>query len=319
MILVPIQSALHPAGPQAERLSQLFWIFFWICAAVYVIVIGFLIVAMIRGRRNAVAEREDLHPQKVAVATATGITLVILLAMLAMSAATGGRVGTFGQKRTDQLEIDVTGHQWWWEIKYPDPNVPSHTITDANEIHIPTDTPILLRLDTRDVIHSLWIPNLHGKRDLIPGRVNKIWIQADKPGIWRGQCAEFCGMQHAHMSLVVFAHRPADFAQWKSFAGQGGAKPSNAMQEQGRQLFLSMPCANCHNIVGEEAYGTLGPDLTHVASRRTLAAGTLLNNRGNLGGWIVNSQAIKPGNQMPPNDMTSDELQALLAYLESLK
>ena len=315
-----IQSVLHPAGPQAQRIADLWWIFFWITAAVYVVVIAFLFAAVRRGRRNAAAERDDLHPQKVAVGTAAALTVLILIALLTMSAATGGKIGTFGRHRaTRSMEIEVTGHQWWWEIKYPDSVVPSRTIVDANEIHIPIGTPVLMRLDTRDVIHSLWIPNLHGKRDLIPGRVNKIWLQADRPGVWRGQCAEFCGMQHAHMSLVVIAQKPAEFAQWKSAASLGGVKPSSALQEKGRQVFLTMPCANCHNIVGEEAYGTIGPDLTHIASRTTLAAGTLPNTPGNLAGWIANSQGIKPGNQMPPNDMTSEELQAVLAYLESLK
>ena len=318
LVVMRIQSALDPAGPQAQRLADLFWIFFWVSAVVYVVVIAFLIAAMMRGRRNAAADPEDRHPQKVAVGTAVALTALILIGLLTMSAATGGKVGTFGQGR-NPMEIDVTGHEWWWEVKYPDANVPSHTIVDANEIHIPTGTPVLLRLDTRDVIHSLWIPNLHGKRDLIPGRVNKIWIQADKAGIYRGQCAEFCGMQHANMVLTVFAQSPVQFEFWKSSASMGGAKPATAQQEKGRQLFLSLPCANCHNILGEEAYGTLGPDLTHIASRRTLAAGTLMNTPGNMAGWISNSQAIKPGNQMPPNVMSADELQALLAYLENLK
>ena len=181
-------------------------------------------------------------------------------------------------------------------MKYPDALAPANQITDANEIHIPIHTPVLLRLDTRDVIHSLWIPNLHGKRDLIPGRVNKFWIQADTPGVYRGQCAEFCGYQHAHMALTVVAESPEDFAKWKSHMGEGAPTPMTPAQLRGQQVFLSAPCAKCHNILGLDAYGTLGPDLTHFRSRPTLAAGQLLNTRGNLAGWIIERAGDQAGN-----------------------
>ncbi len=204
-------------------------------------------------------------------------------------------------------------------MKYPDPIVASHQIATANELHIPINTPVLLRLETRDVIHSLWIPNLHGKRDLIPGRVNKIWIQADQPGVYRGQCAEFCGLQHAHMSLIVVAEEPVKFAKWKSRQSEGARTPQTPEQIRGQQVFLGAPCANCHNITGIDASATLGPDLTHVRSRATIAAGMLLNTRGNLAGWITNAPAIKPGAQMPPNQLSAVELQDLLAYLDTLK
>jgi len=316
---VRIQSALDPAGPQAAHIAHLFWTFTWICAGVYVVTLLFVLVATIKGRRNAEPDLTQEHTLGIGVSAAAGVTVVILFVLLLASVATGSAIGTFGENDPRQLEVAVTGHQWWWEVKYPDALNPSATVTDANEIHIPIHTKVLLRIQTADVIHSLWIPNLHGKRDLIPGRVNKIWVEADHPGVFRAQCAEFCGLQHAHMALVVFAHTPEDFAQWKASASQGAVTPTTPSALRGQQVFLGAPCAKCHNIVGVDAYGTIGPDLTHVASRKTIGAGTLINNRGNLGGWISNAPALKPGVLMPPNAMSASELQDLLAYLETLR
>ena len=321
MNLTAVQDALHPGGPEATSLEHLWWIFFWVCATVYVLMIGFFIAAWIRGRRNVAPEVGEGTEKRLitAVGAATVVSIVGLLALLVISVAVGHTVGTFGTGASNQLEINVTGHQWWWEVKYPNSYVPSQQITTANEIHIPINTPVLLRLDTRDVIHSLWIPNLHGKRDLIPGRVNKFIIQADRPGVYRGQCAEFCGLQHAHMSLVIVAEEPEKFAKWKAHEGEGAPTPLTPQQARGQQVFLGAPCANCHNITGIDASATLGPDLTHFRSRPTLAAGLLQNTRGNLAGWITNAPAIKPGAQMPPNQISAAELQDLLAYLDTLK
>lgn len=316
-----IQSALSPAGPQAAKLTNLWWIFFWVSVAVYVLVIAGFVWAVIRSRRNAAPHvtPETEHRLAIGVGTAAAISIAGLFALLFTSVATGRDIGTFAKTNPSQLEIDVTGHQWWWEVKYPDALSPYQTVTTANEIHIPINTPVLLRLATRDVIHSLWIPSLHGKRDLINGRVNKLWIQADKPGIYRGQCAEYCGMQHAHMALLVIAQKPEDFAQWMSSQSSGAKAPSTPETIRGQEVFLRSPCANCHNIVGLDAYGTIGPDLTHLKSRRTIAAGTLINNRGNLAGWISNAPAIKPGTLMPPNSLAPGEMNDLLAYLETLR
>lgn len=310
---------MHPAGTQAAHIAQLFRFFFWLCAAVYVITIAFSFAAFVKARRSAAASGGDTPGMKRAVGIASAITIVILVSLIGVSAATGHTVGTFAQHDPAQLEIDVVGHQWWWEVHYPDALVASHSITTANEIHIPIHTPVLLRLATRDVIHSLWIPRLHGKRDLIPGRNNKFWIEADEPGVYRGECAEFCGLQHANMAFVVTAERPEDFAKWKSAQSTGAPTPSTPEQMRGQEVFLASPCAKCHNITGIDASATLGPDLTHLASRPTLGAGTLVNNRGNLAGWVLNAQAIKPGAQMPPNELGAQQLNDLLAYLESLK
>jgi cytochrome c oxidase subunit 2 len=321
MMISRVQSVLDSAGPQAGRIASLWWIFFWMCVAVYAAMMIFFFAGIIRSRRNVAAEVTDEGEHQLNRSVAIGVIVSVagLLFIIVASVRAGAAVGTFGKHDPSQLEIEVTGHQWWWEVKYPDALAPYQQIVDANEIHIPTNTKVLLRLDTRDVIHSLWIPNLHGKRDLIPGRVNKLIIQADKPGVYRAQCAEFCGLQHAHMSLEVIAEPPEQFARWKSQMSSGAPVPLTPQQQRGQQVFLGAPCRNCHNIQGIDAYGTIGPDLTHFRSRPTLAAGTLLNTRGNLAGWITNAPAIKPGAQMPANQMTASEMNDLLAYLDTLK
>ena len=317
----PIQWALDAAGPQAARIANLYWTFFWVCAVAYVVTIAFLVIAIVKGRRNAVPDSSMSRERSLArgVTIGGGLTILLLFGLLFSSVATGSAVGKFGQDKQNQLEVQVTGHQWWWEITYPDPADSSKIIRTANEIHIPVGQPVLVRLATRDVIHSFWVPNLHGKRDLIPGRVNKLWIQADRPGVFRSQCAEFCGLQHAHMALVVVAQSPTDFDAWKNHEQTPAPDPVTPQQLRGREVFLSLPCVNCHSIVGVDAYATIGPDLTHLASRPTLGAGMLINNPGNLSGWITNAPAIKPGVQMPPNQMTGQDLNDLLAYLEILK
>ena len=261
---------------------------------------------------------QNERPLTISVSVGAAITIATLLSLIVASVATGHAVGTFAENQPHQLEIAVTGHQWWWEMQYTDPE-PDKSFKTANEIHIPVGKPVLLRLSTRDVIHSLWIPNLHGKRDLIPGRVNKLWIQADRSGVFRAQCAEYCGLQHAHMAFVVVAEDDKKFDAWKAHQQSPANDPMTPQQLHGKEVFLSLPCANCHAITGIEAYASLGPDLTHIASRPTLAAGELLNTKGNLAGWIVNAGAIKPGTMMPPNQIEARDLQDLLAYLENLK
>src|SRR6185369_4979679 len=289
-----IQSALDPAGVQAAQIHNLWHLFLWVCAAVYVVTIAFFLLALIKGRRRVepVVDAASERRMTIAVGTGAGVTIIALLGLLTASVATGHAIGTLGNAK---LEIQVTGHQWWWEVTYPHAEA-DKIIRTANEIHIPTGTPILVRVATRDVIHSLWMPNLHGKRDLIPGRVNKFWIEADRPGVFRGQCAEYCGMQHANMALVVVAESPADFDRWQQHQRTPAPDPKTPEELRGQQAFLALPCVNCHAITGTDAYATLGPDLTHLATRTTLAAGTLINNKGNLSGWILNAPAIKPGN-----------------------
>jgi cytochrome c oxidase subunit 2 len=216
------------------------------------------------------------------------------------------------------LVIEVTGYQWWWKIAYPD-SVPSRGVQTANEIHVPVGRPVLIRTTSRDVIHSFWAPNLHGKKDLIPGKETATWFQADTPGVYRGQCAEFCGHQHALMSFFVVAEPPEMFQAWLEHQRQPAPEPTDPVTSKGKEVFLTGSCSMCHNITGTMATGQVAPDLTHLASRMTIAAATLPNTRGNLGGWILDPQRIKPGTKMPPNHLEAADLQALLSYLETLK
>jgi cytochrome c oxidase subunit 2 len=213
----------------------------------------------------------------------------------------------------------VVGHQWWWEVKYPDEGNPQNTVETANEIHVPVGRPVFIKMTSGDVIHSFWAPNLDGKKDLIPGHETRTWFRADTAGVYRGQCAEFCGHQHAKMSFFIVAEPRIQFEHWLESQKGEAAKPADSLTQTGERVFLSGTCAMCHAISGTGAGGHYGPDLTHLASRRTIAAGTLPNTTGNLAGWILDPQSIKPGAKMPPNQLEPAALQALLAYLESLK
>jgi len=320
------QSVLDPAGPAAAHISRLWWLMFWVTTGVFLITMAFLALAVVRGftRRPAFADRRrQLRPDPAAdgalarsVALAVGATVLILFVFLVASFWTERRVAAVAAPSA--VTIEVNGHQWWWDVQYDDSN-PSLRVTTANEIHIPVGRPVVLKVTSRDVIHSLWVPNLQGKRDLIPGYTTAIWIQADRPGVYRGQCAEFCGYQHAHMALYVTAESDDEFQRWLTAQRAEAAAPLTEEQRHGRDVFLSSTCTQCHTIRGTIAGARLGPDLTHVGSRGTIAAGTLPNTRGHVAGWVSDSQSIKPGNHMPPNAVPGDDLQALLAYLERLK
>jgi cytochrome c oxidase subunit 2 len=212
------------------------------------------------------------------------------------------------------MTVDAIGHQWYWEFTYPG----TKAVTD-DEMHIPVDTRVNLVATTADVIHSFWVPELNRKIDTIPGQQNRILLYSNKVGVYRGQCAEYCGLQHAHMGMLVFVQSKAQFRAWLKQQSAPAATPKTALQRRGEQVFLNGPCSSCHTIRGTSARGYVGPDLTHLASRTTLAGLTIPNRKGYLGGWIVDSQHIKPGNQMPDIRLTGRQLQALLAYLESLK
>jgi cytochrome c oxidase subunit II len=191
--------------------------------------------------------------------------------------------------------------------------------TTANEIHVPVGRMVVLELRSTDVIHSFWPISLGAKRDQIPGKENSLWLRADRPGVYRGQCAEFCGHQHAKMAFLVVAERPDSFERWLATQRDTAATPADSLTRRGQEVFLGSSCVMCHAIAGTPAGSRIGPDLTHLAGRRTIAAGTLPNTRGNLAGWIVDPQTIKPGAKMPPNLLPPADLQALLAYLETLR
>lgn len=327
-----VQSVIDPAGPQASRISQIWWLFFYVTTAVLVIVTIFLLLAIYHGRKRKerrlatpeVEEKPGHAPdpnreQRMTrvVMGAVVITIITLVVLAVASFSTGSALSSELQTK-NAVVIQITGHQWWWEVQYGDPD-PSKVFITANELHIPVGQPVQISLRSTDVIHSFWVPNLMGKKDLIPGHGATFWFQADKPGVYRGQCAEYCGLQHAHMALWVIAEPPDKFQAWEDGQRSASVQPSTDSQTRGQQVFLNSPCIMCHTIQGTPAGSNYGPNLTHVASRTTIAAGTLPNTRGHLSGWVVDSQSIKPGNHMPPMSLKSDDLQALLDYLQSLK
>jgi len=222
--------------------------------------------------------------------------------------------------RSDEphLVVDVVGKQWWWEIRYRD-SVPGKAFVTANELHVPVGRRVELRLASTDVIHSFWVPQLQGKTDLIPGRENVTWIQADSAGVYGGRCAEYCGIQHATMGLLVIAQPEAEYEAWAARQRRSAATPRDSLGERGRAAFLGSACAFCHTVRGTPAGGNAGPDLTHVASRRTLASALLPNSPGHLGGWIANPQALKPGSRMPAVAMSPEQFGLIHRYLQSLE
>jgi cytochrome c oxidase subunit 2 len=310
-----VQSMLNPAGIQATRIERLWWIQFWICTAVFVAVMVAVVMAVRRGRSRQVDPPDERSLAR-AVIAATVATVVILIGVLVAAAATDRAIGSLVSPQP--LAIDVTGYQWWWKIEYVYPR-PDLRATTANELHVPVGRPIAITLRSADVIHSFWVPNIHGKMDLVPGRVNTLWIRVDKPGVYRGQCAEYCGLQHANMALTVVAEAPHEYEQWISAQRQAASDPATPEQTRGRAVVEQGPCALCHTIRGTIAGGRTAPDLTHFATRSTIAAGTVPNTRGYLGGWIADPQHIKPGSRMPSTGLSSEELQAVIAYVESLR
>ena len=317
------QDALNSAGIQAQRIEHLWWVIFWTTLVVFVCVIGFLGKSVVR-THDVQLLREKPEPEapeadkglKVAVITAVAVTVIALFSLLTIAISTGKAMASLQSK--NPVTIEVTGHQWWWEVRYPD-SISSNIVVTANEIHIPVGTPVVLNSTSQDVIHSFWAPNIQGKRDLIPGHTTAIWFQADREGVFRGQCAEFCGHQHAHMAFLLIAEAPEKFQAWMRHQRESSVPPASDEAKRGLQVFLAGPCVMCHTIRGTDAGSKNGPDLTHIAGRGTLAAATIPNTPGYLAGWIADSQHIKPGNHMPQNTLPSQDQQALVTYLETLQ
>ncbi len=315
------QSVLSPAGVQALSIHGLWLLMLTVCTVVFVCTLTAVFFAVIRGTGNRSKEESELPREQTigrVVGSAVALTVVTLIALLVASVWTGRTVGT--AHASSAVTVAITGHQWWWEVEYEDA-MPSRRVLTANELHIPTDRPVVLKVTSRDVIHSFWVPNLQGKRDLIPGYTTSIWLQAFKQGTYRGQCAEFCGMQHAHMAIEVVAQSDRDFEGWLEAMRQPGRDPPETETEaiRGREVFMRARCAGCHAIRGTDASAQVAPDLTHIASRTTLGAGTLPNTTENMAEWIRDPQAVKPGNQMPPNPLAADDLRALVTYLGTLR
>ncbi|WP_414476025.1 cytochrome c oxidase subunit II [Microvirga sp. M2] len=304
------QSALDPAGPTAASIHLLGMIMYVGATAVTLLVAVLMLVPFLRQRERPVNRTLFLWGGGVAL---PGVTLLFLVPYV-MTTGHETRAST----ALDRLSIDVTGHLYWWDMSYRRADGLS-AASSANELRLPVGEPVELFLRANDVIHSFWVPSLAGKTDMIPGRVNRMVIQADRPGIYRGQCAEYCGLQHSLMLLDVVAMPRPEFDTWLAGAAQPAQEPATPQLREGRALFVDLGCGTCHAVRGVSE-GRLGPDLTQVGSRRIIGAGTLPGGIGNIAGWIVSAQHLKPDNAMPSYDqLEGPQLRALAAYLESLK
>src|SRR4051794_55467 len=313
------QSVLDVHGESALSLKQLIILIVSVCSGVWAMVMVALIFALWRRRerveRPAVPDPGTERRMTRAVAAAVAASGLVISAFTVASFFTTRALSV---AVGDDLTIKVRGLQWWWDVEYLGPG-PGQRVQTANEIHIPVGRTIRLQLEGIDVIHSFWVPSLAGKQDLIPGRPNELTIRAERPGVYRGQCAEFCGLQHAHMALFVIADEPEVFDAWVRAQRAPAAPASDPEVSAGRQVFLSKPCAACHAIRGTTATGKTGPDLTHVGGRKYIAAGLLETTRGSLAAWIADPQTLKPGNNMPMVPLSAEELRSVSAYLASLK
>ena len=315
--------ALLAAGPQAAHIGALWNLTVFICTAVFCAVLIGLIVALWRsgrGRENLAPDLSSIGRHErgpyLSVLWSVGVSIALLLVLVAASVVTDRALAR--ASLDNAVTIDVTGHQWWWELKYRG-DAPADNFNAANELHVPVGRPVVVRLKSDDVIHSLWVPSLAGKKDLIPGRTATMSFRADRPGRYRGQCAEFCGFQHAFMAFEVIAEAPAQYDAWAAAQRRPAPEPADATTRRGRDVFLGSTCIMCHAIEGTVAAARKGPDLSHVGGRSTIAAGTLPNRPAELARWIANPHDFKPGVNMPAISLSSDDMNALVSYLGSLK
>lgn len=294
------QSALHPTSPSAIKIAELWWFMLVVLGGYFLAVVGLLAFGLQRkGPRVGT---------RFIVVGGILLPMVVLVGLLVMTVDTTRAL----REPAARLRVEVIGHRWWWEVRYPDQG-----LVTANEIHLPAGDPVLLELSSADVIHSFWVPNLGGKMDMLPERPNRYWLQPLEAGVYRGQCAEYCGLQHARMAFLVIVQAPDEFARWLEARQQARLEPTGALQRRGRQVFFREQCDQCHSLRGTPAKGKSGPDLTHLGSRRTLGAATIPNTPGHLEGWIANPQTVKPGNLMPRTFLPPEDLHALRVYLES--
>jgi len=306
-----MQSALDPGGPEAASIAHIGWVMF--IGAGFILALVMVLALLAFRRRRAAANATVIR--WLVVGGGLLFPVVTLSLLLAYGVIQMGDLRA--APATPAARIEVIGNQWWWEVHYLDQNG-QRILSTANEIHIPAGVPVSLSLASRDVIHSFWVPGLAGKLDLVPGRRNQMHLQAAAPGLFRGQCAEYCGAQHARMAFYVRALPPDEYQAWQQAQRRPAAPPASDLALRGQAAFLSR-CAQCHTVQGLAVAGQAGPDLTHLASRSHLAGGTLENNRDNLVRWITHGQQVKPGNRMPEfAHLEEQELQALVAYLEGL-
>ena len=307
------QAITNPATGPAREINTLWWAMFAGAMVVFGVVVGLLVLAFVRRHRSDDASDDDRGPYMVIIGGGLAAPIVFLAILFGfvihVMPATSAPPGP------TKLTIEVIGHQWFWEVRYH--GTPAVT---ANEIHIPAATPVDVRVTTADVIHSFWVPRLNRKIDMIPGQVNRIELDAPDPGVYRGQCSEFCGVGHAQMAFDVIVQPPGKFRAWLRNQAAPATQPPGADATRGQQAFMTVGCQDCHAIRGTPASGRVGPDLTHVGSRRTLAALTIPNTPRSLYDWITNPQRIKPGARMPGfASLPASERHALVTYLEGLR
>ncbi len=316
-----VQSVMGGDGVHGRDFAILFQIFLVVCGIFYLLVIGFLVAAIFRGR----GRRQDGLPDEGksrdgALGTAlAGWMILVVSGLFGLTLASFLTDRSWGRAAPDKaIQIELTANQWWWDVTYQDA-IPGNIVRTANELHLPAGVPVHITLKSNDVIHSFWVPNLAGKQDLIPGRVTDILLLPTEEGVFRGECAEYCGTQHAHMALDVTVESPAEFQAWRRAQLAPPPEPTTPLTLAGYNYVTGRECSVCHNITGTPASGQIAPDLTHIASRRSIGAGTFPMSRGHLYAWIADPQGAKPGNYMPYIGLEPQELHAIVAYLETLK
>jgi cytochrome c oxidase subunit II len=308
-------SILDTKSADAARISRLWWLLLSIATVVFAIVVTLLVMALRRRKKTYEAAEATRRGERLIIWGGIILPAIVLVSLFSVVLVDINALGDPNELPGDALTIHITGYQWWWEVQYPG----SDAVT-ANEIHVPVGEHIRVELTSGDVIHSFWVPQLGPKRDLIPGKVNEIVLTADEAGTYRGVCAEFCGVQHANMQMLVIAEPRADFEAWLANEAQPAIDPTSPETMRGQEVFLSGPCAGCHTIRGVSELGHLGPDLTHIGNRSTFAAGVIENTPANLATWIRDPNQMKPGVSMPSDNTLSDsDLAAVAAYLESLR
>ena len=310
------QSPLNPQSGPARDVSTLWWWLFVVAGLFFVGTVFLLLLSWVLRKREGMPVIGTSATRTTGLVVAFGmvIPLLVLVSVFVISDLIVIKKTEAPKAATTALTVEVIGHQWFWEVRYA-----GTTAVTANEIHIPAQTRVNLIGKTADVIHSFWVPQLNRKIDMLPGRTNRVLLYADKPGRYRGTCSEFCGLQHAHMGTYVFADPPDTFRAWLAHMAQPAPAPATAIERRGEQVFQSNQCASCHSIRGTPAIGDVGPDLTHLATRTTLAALAIPNRKDELTAWIRDPQHFKPGNKMPALGLSGSDLQAVVAYLESLR
>jgi cytochrome c oxidase subunit II len=307
---------VEPASPNAARILHLFVAVFLICVAIFVVVVTLICISIVRFRAtNSSLPRQDFgsHRAEIVWTIPPGVIVLGLGLYSARLILSITAVPSMAAPAGD-ADLVVVGHQWWWEVRYPS----SRAVT-ANEIHVPVGRRLRVELESADVIHSFWVPQLAPKVDMIPGHPNFVWMEADREGVYDGACSEFCGDQHAWMRFIVVGETEPEYEHWLARQSQPAAEPPDALAQMGKQFFFAQTCVNCHAIGGTRAVADAGPDLTHLATRRQLAAGVITNTPENLAQWLRNPQLIKPGCKMPNFGLDEDQLKQMTAYLEGLR